>query len=237
MQPVAAAEANKPQPPAADAKSDEGKKARDENPMGWAGLTFKLGFAGIHSSDLPNPTYRPDLAESLSMLPQEQREQYGFGSSCSVITERCKLDGRYGLRLALAINLGGDGFGWDIEPYLALSSMAKAYGIYTGPKFDIHILDSLYVGFGLGLKGAWLVTDDWDFGADLYARLPLRATWYAVDNLALVFEFAFSVGASGYISQAETVTNPITGSEFRTSPEMNFGAGKAWDASVGFRFP
>lgn len=232
-QPTQAAEPSSPSP-------DEDKPAkRDADPMGWLGLTLKIGYAGIRSSNLPNPAYNGGLAAAASVLPDEQRAQYGFdrGGSCSVIHERCKTDGRYGLKIALQLSLGGDGFGWDIEPYLAIAGSAKAYGAYFGPKFDIHILDSLYVGFGLGLKGAWLITDTWDYGADLYGRIPLRATWYAANNLAFVFEFAFGAGATGYAGKAYTVTDPLTGQSFRTTPSLTFGAGRTWDTSFGFRFP
>lgn len=226
---------------ASESESEDAKdkSSRDEDPMGWLGLTLKVGFAGIHSSNLPNPIYNAGFAQAAANLTGEQRAMYGFdrGGSCSVIHERCTTAGRYGLHLALQLSLGGDGFGWDIEPYLALSDSAKAYGVYFGPKFDIHVLRSLYLGFGFGLKGAWLITDAWDFGADIYGRIPLRATLYLADDLALVFEFAFGAGATGYAGKAYTVTDPLTGQSFRTSPSLTFGAGRTWDASIGVRFP
>jgi hypothetical protein len=154
-----------------------------------------------------------------------------------VIEERCTTEGRFGLYVAIALSLGGDGFGWDIEPYFQSSDNANAYGIYTGPKFDIHVLDPVYIGFGFGLKGARIASDSWDYGADLYGRIPLRGTFYLAPNIALVAEFAFGAGASGYASKATTITHPATQASIRTSPSLTFGVGRTWDASLGIRFP
>jgi hypothetical protein len=215
-------------------ESDESK-----NPMNWLGLGVKVGFGRIRSSNLKNPTYRKDIAEAAAMADPAQLEMYGLtgGGACTVISERCTTPGRFGLYIALALSIGGDGFGWDIEPYLQSAAGAKAYGIYTGPKFDIHVFDRFYVGFGFGLKGAIISSKAWDYGADLYGRIPLRGTLYLFPNLALVGEFAFGAGASGFSSKPTTITDPTTGLSIRTSPSLTFGAGRTWDASIGVRFP
>jgi hypothetical protein len=109
--------------------------------------------------------------------------------------------------------------------------------MYTGPKFDIHVADPLYLGFGLGFKAAWVRAENWDYGADLYGRIPLRATLYVLEDLALVLEFAFGAGASGYAGRPLQLVDATTGQTFTTSPSLTFGAGRTWDASLGARFP
>lgn len=225
--------------PVVDVESERDDES-DEDPMAWLGLTVKLGFARVASSDVSNPVYSADLSAAAAMLTEEQRVQLGFGAdaeACTLIEERCAIDARSGFRVAVQLSLGGDGLGWDLEPYMSLSGAAQAFGAYTGPKLDFHLVDPLYLGLGVGFGFTWLKADGWDYGADIYGRIPARLTYYALPNLALVLEGAFGAGATGYAGKPQTVTDPRTGEAYTTSPSMTFGSGRMWDLSLGVRFP
>jgi hypothetical protein len=228
--------------PSREAEEAEAKqKADDEeskNPMNWLGLGVKVGAGRVLSGSIKNPTYQQQLADAASHLTDAQKAMYGLsGHGCTPIDHRCGTPGRFGTYVALTLALGGDGLGLDIEPYMNINSDVQAYGAYAGLKFDFHLLSRLYIGVGAGLKGARLVTKGWDHGADLYGRIPLRGTLYFSKHMALVAEFAFGAGATGYESKAITVTNPANGVAIKTSPSLTFGTGRSWDMSVGIRFP
>jgi hypothetical protein len=145
------------------AQNDSADQAR-KNPMAWAGIGVKVGVAGMSSGKL------------------------------TVMGQQGRTDQRMGLHVAVPITLGGDGFGWNFEPYYAQSSIAHetknsqgtvigtanvgltALGMYTGPIFNIHATDPLYIGFGFGIKAGYLMNKGFDYAADLYGRVPVHAT-------------------------------------------------------------
>lgn len=139
-----------------------------------------------------------------------------------------KTDARTGFQLGVPINLGGGGFGWLFEPYLNLDSDVSAIGLYTGPTFNIHIMDPLYIGFGFGLKFATLSGDNIDGGADIGGRLPFTGTYYILEDIGLTAELGIGYTSSGYVGK-KTAADP--------DPEINFGNAFAWDFSVGARWP
>ena len=128
--------------PRQDDIEDEGKK----NPMAWAGIGVKLGMTGTTAGDV-----------SVKAMGQ---------------TLDSKTDSRYGLQLSVPINLGGDGFGFVLEPMLTTSSINHntkdsagvvngsesvsllGLGGYIGPTINFHVIDPLYLGFGFCLKGS-----------------------------------------------------------------------------------
>ena len=203
--------------------NDDDAGERAAKPMGWAGLGLKTGLAGM-----------------------------GRGK-VSVYGER--FDSRSGLMVALPIYLGGQGFGWTLEPYMALSTTTgelrdtsgnvsgtrevslRAYGIYTGPQVQIQVARPVYVGFGLGVKGAYLANDGFDYAIDLYARVPVSATYYVSDNLALVAEVGFGYGASIFADVPRIEVNPITGDVQNAQSDPTIGTAFTWDASFGIRLP
>jgi hypothetical protein len=213
----------------------------DESPMGWLSLGVKVGFGHIAASDMKNPTYSSDLAMAAEYLTPEQRAQYGFGGgeACTVIEKRCKLDARAGMRVAVLLAIGGDGMGWDIEPYMWITGQRRAFGAYTGPKLDLHLARPLYLGIGAGLAVARLQADHYDYGVDIMGRIPVRLTWYAGDNFGFILEFAFGAGATGYAAKPTKVTpDPMMpDKQVTTTPSLAFGTGRTWDATFGVRFP
>jgi hypothetical protein len=196
----------------------------ERNPMGWAGIGVKVGVAGVG-------------AGKFTVMGEETRTQ-----------------GRMGLHVALPINLGGDGFGWTLEPFFGQSSVGRAVkdnvgnvvgdasvnlhaiGIYTGPTFNFHALDPLYVGFGLGVKGAYLLNDSFQYAADVYGRVPVHATYYLSNKLALVAEVGFGYGASAYADKARVVVD-ASGSKRNVNDDPRLGLAYTWDTTIGVRFP
>jgi hypothetical protein len=208
----------------AKAKSNEqdtGETTADKDPMGWFGIGLKLGAGGNGEGEL---------------------EVSGVKST---------VNSRAGFQLAMPMNMGGDGFGWMIDPYLNFASMegvgidattglpvAKDYGIttfgaYTGPTINFHVMSPLYVGFGFGPKLGYSVSDAFDFGADIMARVPVTATYYLTNTVGLIGELGLGYGLTGY--GAAPYVDPTSGQT--VEPDANFGSAMTWDVSLGARFP
>lgn len=221
--------------PSLAAASTPSAPAKQKEPMGVFSLGVKFGVAHVGTGDVDNPTY----LQGSEQLPAATLEQYGLtsGRGCDPVDRRCHTSARRGYHLAIPIQLGGSGVGFRLEPYMTLGSGAQAYGAYMGPTFEFHVANPLYLGFGFGLKAAYVNADGWKYAADLYGRIPVWATLYVADNFALVAEFAFGAGASGYVSELRNVYNPVDMTVIGQRSDMTFGFGRTWDASLGFRFP
>lgn len=207
--------------PREDDIEDAGKK----NPMGWVGIGVKLGMAGTTAGEATVKGYEGQT------------------------------DSRVGMQLSLPINLGGDGFGFVLEPMLTQSSVDHAtkdaagvvngsesvsllgLGGYLGPTINIHVIDPLYLGFGFGLKGTYMLNDDFDLAADIYGRVPVTATYYLNKQVALVGEVGFGYGASVFADKPSVMIDPLTQTATNVEDDPNFGMAFMWDASVGARFP
>jgi hypothetical protein len=216
---------------AEETAKEDGGEAEEESkhPMDWFGIGLSLGVGGVGSGEFQtdNPAY-----DNSGMLS-------GAGVStgvaaCPINEPKCTVstDSRTGFQLTLKMTMGGEGFGWDMDPYLNFASGATAMGLYTGPKFDIHVMDPLYVGFGFGPKLAWVSAEGYDYAADAYFRGMLRGTYFLFNDLGLVGEFGMGYGASGYVGLPQTKAD---GSQ--TDPKIEFGSALTWDFSVGTRWP
>lgn len=195
---------------------------------------LQVGIAHVGTGDVRNPTY----VQTSAMLPSSQLEAAGLiGEGCTILDRRCRTEARRGVHLTFPIQVGGPIVGFRLEPYLTLARAAKAYGLYMGPTFDFQVLRPLYLGFGFGLKAAWVKDDDWKYAADIYGRVPMRITYYVLDGLAMVLEFGIGMGASGYVSELRDVVDPRTGRRLARRTDMTFGFGRTWDLTLGFRFP
>ncbi len=205
-----------PEPMAAAEPVDDVADEDKKDPMGWIGIGPKIGVAGNGQGEF---------------------------KSGSVTT---KIDSRVGFQLSLPINLGGDGFGWMIEPYLNLASVdsvdatgkkdsvgVTTYGAYTGPTINIHITNPLYVGVGAGLKVGYSSSDAFDLGADIFGRVPVTATYYLMDDVAAVVELGMGYGVTGFA--AVPSVNPATGE--KKDADLKFGTALTWDLSAGARWP
>ena len=206
-------------------KSDDVDAERDRHPMGWAGIGVKVGTAGMG-------------AGKLTVMGQEGRTQ-----------------ARLGVHVALPITLGGDGFGWNIEPYFMQSSIEhgvknqsgnvigsenvalSALGLYTGPSATFQATRALYVGFGLGIKGAYLFNDGFDYAVDLYGRVPVHATYYLTRSIAMTAEVGFGYGASAFADKPRVTVDPVSRQAKNVKDDPLFGLAYTWDATIGIRLP
>lgn len=207
------------------ASKEDNADKESKNPMGWAGIGVKVGVAGLTAGKL------------------------------TVAGQKGETAARMGLHVAVPITLGGDGFGWMFEPYFMQSSIAhdvkdqngsvvgaenvglNALGMYTGPIFNIHATDSLYVGFGLGLKGAYLMNKGFDLAVDLYARVPVHATYYFNRTVAMTAELGFGYGASAFADKPRVMIDPVSRSLKNVKDDPLFGLAYTWDATIGVRVP
>jgi len=204
------------------------------SPMGPFALGLQVGMASIGTGDIPNPTY-VSSARTLDQSALRAAGLIGTGG-CDIVDKRCRTVARRGVHLSLPIQLGGTGVGLRVEPFVTIAPSATAYGVYSGPTFEFHVAKPLYLGFGFGVKAAWVKADDWQYAGDLYGRIPAHATVYVTDDFALVAEFAFGGGGSGYVSEARSIVLP-NGTVVAKKQNVQFGLGRTWDFSFGIRFP
>ena len=208
--------------------SDAAREGRDPAPMGWTSVGVKLGLAGM----------------SEARLTVERTSG----------THRGRVGRRHGLHLALPIDLGGSAFGWTLEPYLSRSTVSDALGdgaartrqgvaaltavgLYTGPHYNFQLLDPLYLGVGVGLRAGYVASSALGGGADAYLRMPLSASFYLHDQVAMIAEVGLGYGASVLTQrEARTSVDPRTG-DSETDETPLFGAAFAWDCSIGVRIP
>ena len=224
-----------PPPPAGDvplpggAMQDDTGGELDPTPMSSLGIGFKLGMAGMGEGTL-------EYQVKGKPVPGQ------IGS-------------RRGLYLSVPLHLGGDGFGWMIEPYYGRATVSAvtidhagqttatadvnlaAYGIYTGPTVTFQVTQPLYLGIGAGLKAAYVASNFFDYGFDVYGRVPVSATYYLASQVALVAELGLGFGASAYVSQPNETRSPITGKITKVENDAQVGKALTWDCSVGVRLP
>ncbi|HEX5659641.1 MAG TPA: hypothetical protein VFX59_20735, partial [Polyangiales bacterium] len=193
------------------------------------------GVAHVSSGSFDNPLYIRGADE----LPQEELTKYGLTSTrgCDPTDRICHTASRRGYYLAIPIQLGGTGVGFRIEPTVSWGGAFTSWGGYAGPTFEFHLADPFYLGFGFGLKSAYVQPDDWRYAVDIFGRIPVWATLYLSEGLALVGEFAFGAGASGYVSKLRDVYNPVDMTVLGHRRDITFGWARTWDLSIGLRFP
>lgn len=206
-----------------------------KKPMGWAGIGLKVGVGSIAAAKL------------------------------SIKGVESSVPARMGVHAALPIHLGGDGASWLFEPYVMQSKIAQdvksvsgnvvgsddvsltALGMYMGPVFNIHATNSLYVGFGFGIKGAYIMQDAFDLALDAYGRVPVHATYYLSKTLALTAEAGFGYGASAFASKPDKITVNANQNSTAQSVQddvkndlldkIKVGTAMTWDATIGIRLP
>jgi hypothetical protein len=218
--------------------ADQNKAKRD--PMGWLGISFKLGVASVAVGKLPNPVYNQSIYDVTTNFTKQMLEQFKLIGPCTLIDKYCYTSGRTGFHLAATLHVGGDGFGWDVEPYMRAGGHAVSVGVYTGPKFDIHVANPVYIGFGLGGRVGYVVAQSWRHGIEVFGRIPVHATYYVTPDFALTLEGSFGAGVSGFIAESEKILDPRPGrmgQTIATAPKIAFGAARSWDITFGVRFP
>ena len=164
------------------------------------------------------------------------------------------IDPRRGLHVALPIHFGG-GFGFTVEPYVSRSSLEHgvrdaegtivgseatsltAWGAYLGLALNLQVATPVYLGVGLGVKGAYIATDGFDYALDAYGRLPLSVTYYVVDQCAFVAELGLGYGLSLFADRPRLRFDPLTGIPRNVPESPQIGTAFAWDFSFGVRLP
>jgi len=219
------------EPPAPEAQQeDELAEARDPTPMAILGIGVKLGVAGTARSKL---TVTGDTRSLQS-----------------------RIDPRRGFHASVPLQFGASGFGWTLEPYVSRSSISHAlrnesgvltggseqvdltaWGIYTGPVVNIHVVRPLYLSLGLGVRGAYIANDGFDYAFDAYMRAPIGATYYVTDQLALVVELGLGYGLSIFADHPRVRIDPLTNRLRSVPEEPQVGKAFAWDCTLGVRLP
>jgi hypothetical protein len=166
-----------------------------------------------------------------------------------------RIESRRGVYLAVPLQVGGEGFGWTFEPYYSRASVGtttldasgrpngsvdsdlSAYGLYTGPSVNIHVLRTLYLGIGAGLKAAYVSSKGFNYGVDTYGRVPVSATYYVSNQVALVAELGLGYGISAYVSDKRTVVDPVTKRSSKVDSNALYGKSLTWDCTIGVRLP
>ncbi|MET0343315.1 MAG: hypothetical protein ABW252_20060 [Polyangiales bacterium] len=217
---------------------DDRSTGRDKTPMGGTSIGLNVGMAGMGAGKYT--------------LEIDGMKVPGTVSA------------RRGVYLSLPLHVGGEGFAWTFAPFLARSSVEHdlkdgdgnvtgaedvaltAYGLYTGPVYNVHVKQPLYLGVGLGLKAAYISNPAFEYAADAYARVPLSATYYVSDQLAIVAETGFGYGVSAFIDKpnvvgaddAAVLSGNVGFSDVKnTEDDPQFGKAFAWDFAVGIRLP
>ncbi|RJO71742.1 MAG: hypothetical protein C4523_03905 [Myxococcales bacterium] len=137
-----------------------------------------------------------------------------------------KVAKRNALSLFVDFDFGGEGAGFDLafnynleDP--ELGNKMHALGAYLGFAYRLHFGD-WYPYFGIGLRGAYLMADWIDQGAEIYGRIPIGVTYYILEDLGLVLELGLGYGITGI-----------------SAPGVSFdiGHGFALDVMAGIRWP
>jgi hypothetical protein len=197
---AAPAEAAPAEPPP-EAKDEEGS-------MGSILLGLKLSMLMVGESDFeidnPNANLPGQPAKLKTVMPS-----------------------RTDFQITVPLNFGGAGFGFDLQPSIGFGDVT-ALGLYLGPAFHLEINPKTYINLGLGPQIRYWLEDTVDIGADIFARVPVGATYYAAPDLGLFAELGLAFGATGFKGKT-----PPGGA----APDFNLGTGFAFDIGVGVRWP
>lgn len=147
-------------------------------------------------------------------------------------TIKTTMPSRTDFLVTLPLNFGGAGAGFDLQPSIGFGDVTSL-GLYLGFAYHLELNQKLYLDFGLGPQFRyWLSVGDLppgtdlDIGADVFARLPIGATYYAAKDLGLFGELGLGFGATG-----------AAYSTAGTTSDLKFGTGMAFDIGVGVRWP
>jgi hypothetical protein len=147
-------------------------------------------------------------------------------------TIKTNLPARNDFVVTLPLNFGGSGAGFDLQPSIGFGDVTSL-GLYLGFAYHLELNPKLYLDFGLGPQiRYWLSQSDLapgvdlDLGADIQARLPIGATYYAAKDLGLFGELGLGFGATGAAYSAAGTTT-----------DFKAGTGYAFDIGVGVRWP
>lgn len=200
--------------------------------------------SGTSSDELPWFTIAPKLGyATVGEGSFETEVSDGMGGKKKITIDTAA---RSGLRLAVDLAMGGDALGFDISPFVTFESddadnSSTAFGAYTGLAWRQALTPGWRLHTGAGLQAAYLDADALDLGLELFARVPVGATWQVTPAVGAVVEFGLGYGATGLKGKAPEkpavcATSPdLPGCDVE-APDLEFGTGLVWDFSLGARF-
>lgn len=169
-----------------------------------------------------------------SLVPKVGFAYYGAGDiTLNGITST--VPSRSGARIALGLALGGDGFGFDIEPFFTHESgtgwTSNTVGAYFGLAYRLQF-GRFFPHIGLGLQSGYLMDDGIDLGLELHGRVPIGVTWYLLDDLGLVAELGIGYGATAIKFKLPPAAPGVT-----VDDAIKFAPALSMDFTVGIRWP
>lgn len=143
--------------------------------------------------------------------------------------EGITMDARNAFAFKLHLDMGGDGYAFELVPFWAYESTGD-YG-FNALGLEINFFmwrlrfGDFYPHFGLGFFPAYLTGGDVDKGLELFGHVPIGCTWYPLDDLGVVAELGINYGATGFKMKG------LEKSDFK------FGSSVGIDFMVGVRWP
>lgn len=170
------------------ASAEEEEEEEEENqPLSWVTLSPQVGY---------------------TFFPEAQMSYQGFTTTVSP---------RNGLIAKLHLDLGGDGFGFELSPLFGfqsggidnsggdlgnLSTIDPSMASFLNLGGEAAIVYRFRLGYfyphlGVGLHGSYVFGQDIEYGVQIYGRVPFGFSLYLGKAIALVVEGAVLFGATG----------------------------------------
>ncbi len=168
---------------------------------------------------------------------------------------------RNAFKLMLDLSFGGDGFGFRFSPVFTYQTANtrkcpetsaliglitsttcdeddevpihyrfKTFGAYFGSMYRFQI-GNVHPSIGLGTQASYYWDDNIEHGFELFGRIPLEVIWYVTEHFAVVAEFAFLYGATGW-QGSQSLSKKLD-----LNLDFNVGYGFGLDALIGVYFP
>jgi len=238
-------------------KDEEGEC---ESPFGWFSAALEVGYGYFPASE--------------------------FETTVKDIKTKLTIEQRHAFIGKLHLDLGGDGIAVEIAPFIAVEGSdisalqvnpGQGMGGGLGGDFvavggQLNLVyrfgsKAFFPHLGIGFHGAYLVSEDIDYGAELYGRIPIGFSAYFAKNAAFVMEVGLMYGATGIKANFSTDPDELA-AELGIDPEdfdpyhpptgmdeadveamkqamiedaihkaVKFGAGFGVDVAIGIRFP
>jgi hypothetical protein len=169
------------------APEEAAEEDEEEQALGWFSLSPQVGY---------------------TFFPEAKMSYQGFTTTVSP---------RNGLIAKLHLDLGGDGFGFELAPLFGfqsggidnsggelgnLSTIDPAMASFLNLGGEAAIVYRFRLGYfyphlGVGVHGSYVFGQDIEYGVQIYGRVPFGFSLYLGKAIALVVEGAVLFGATG----------------------------------------
>lgn len=198
-------------PSAGEPEQEEPEQDWDD-PMGAVLLGLELRYVHFNEASFS--------IDGSGALPDTGDIPPGLEGKLADATLEGRVPARDNVAIVLPLNVGGSGFGVDLQPSLSFGDVS-ALGLYFGSALHIS-LGRLYVDLGLGVQGGWWIEKGIDLGVDIHGRLPVGLTYYVTPDVGLFLALGLMYGGTAYkIAKGKT----------------EFGTAGGFDLGMGIRFP